>query len=80
MMSDKAWWGQIDMVPAPWTGISGHGSPVTATGIRLVCIIMFIFCITHSRNSLPVNANVSMLIWKSMSLRGENVPNVLAKC
>ena len=63
-MSDKAWWGQIGMVPAPWTGISGHGSPVAATGIRLVCIIMFIFCITHSRNGLPVNANVSMLIYR----------------
>jgi hypothetical protein len=50
----------------------------TATvGIRLVCIIIYIFYIPTSKNVLAVND--SMIIKDIMSLGGKGVANILAK-
>ena len=59
-----------------------HGSPrasVAATGIRLVCIIMYIF--SHSSEKCPpVIANDSVIIRDSTSLGCEAVANISANC
>jgi hypothetical protein len=40
---------------------------MAAMGIRLVCIMLYIFYIPFSRNILPVNINDTMIIRNSMS-------------
>ena len=43
---------------------------MAAVGIRLVCIIMYIFYIPHSRYVLPAKVNDSIIIRDSTSLGG----------
>jgi hypothetical protein len=64
----------------PWSRASRHGPPQTpmaAVGIRLVCIIMYVFYVPPSRNVLLVNN--SMINRDSTSHGGEGVANVSAK-
>jgi hypothetical protein len=52
---------------------------MAAIGIRLVCIIMYIFYIPPLSNVLPINVNDPMIIRDSMSPGDEVVANVSAK-
>jgi hypothetical protein len=52
---------------------------MAAVGIRLVCMIMYVFYVPPSRNVLPVNVNDFIIIRDSMSLGGKGVANVSAK-
>ena len=51
---------------------------MTAVGIGLVCIIMYIFHVPLS-SVLPLNVNDSMIIRDSMNLRCKDVAKVSAK-
>ena len=72
------------MVPAPGTEPAGLGPPqvlMAAVGLRLVCIITYIFSCSSIEECplLSAKVNVSVTIRDSMGLGGEVVSNVSAK-
>ena len=81
MPSDETLMGTEWLGSCPWDRASTKAPRVrmAAIGIRLVCIIMYIFYIPPLSNVLPINVNDPMIIRDSMSPGDEVVANVSAK-
>ena len=67
------------MVPDSGTGTMCDPPGVSAVGLRLVSVIIYIFYLLPSRNILPVNVNDSMIIRDSTSPGGKGMASVSTK-
>ena len=52
---------------------------MASVGLRVVCMIKYIFYVSPSRNVLPADVNESMIVRDRLSQGGEGLVNVSAK-